>query len=104
MFWPRGDTKVLPRRPRYSRTRRWRNQPDAKARRLVVMCPLALTTGARVSEPLVLFNLPSRIEHTKRAKRKRIKAVRMRYWHGLRLRPPELRVPFARRRRKVRMP
>ena len=70
MYWPRGDTKVLPRRPRASRTRRWRNQPDAKARRLVVMCPLALTTGDRVSAPVVLFDLPSRIKHIKRQKRK----------------------------------
>lgn len=68
MYWPRSDTRVVGRyMPRPFRSARLKAQMDVQASRLLRAYPYACTlTRRRISAPLVMFSLPSRVEHARR--------------------------------------
>jgi hypothetical protein len=72
MFWPRTDTKVFEQPRSRGRVSRMRRQMDAQCDRLQRMYPYAIsTTSRRISAPLALFSLPSRVEHAWRGMRRK---------------------------------
>lgn len=68
MFWPRRDTRVLDKRETPWRIKSSWMAPAS--RRLGNAAPFAFSINARrVSAPLVLFDLPSRMRFSSRRKR-----------------------------------